>query len=73
MAQSKMKDFNDLKVKDKADYDVGDLVKDVNFRQRIGMSKVFDVKSLLPFKVLRPLGTLDYEVCKNYTVPFTVH
>jgi hypothetical protein len=73
IAQSKMKDYYDLKVKDKGDYDVGDLVKVVNFRQRIGMSKAFEVKSMLPFKVLRRLGTLDYEVGNNDTVPFSVH
>ena len=56
LAQAKMKSNYDILAKDKGSYSVGDIVKVVNFKQRVGMTKSFEEKAMLPFKITKRLG-----------------
>ena len=61
-AQLKQKYFYDRFVKDRATYNIGDMVKITNYRYREGHSKAFEPKYLGPFEITKLLGELNYQL-----------
>ncbi len=62
ISQERQKFGYDKSVTKLHNYKIGDLVKIKNFRTRLGHSKSFENKFIGPFKIVRLLGDLDYEL-----------
>ena len=62
VAQAKQKLNYDRFVKEKAEFQVGDVVKINNCRRHVGLSKAFEPKFIGPFTITKKLGDLNYQL-----------
>ena len=61
-AKNRKKYSYDRFVKNKAIFRVGDMVKINNYHHRVGICKAFEPKFLGPYKIVKLLGDLNYEL-----------
>jgi hypothetical protein len=72
-ARDKQKQYYDRFVKNKAVYQVGDMVTIINYRTRLGKNKSYEPKHLGPYTITKQLGDLTYRLESPKLRPETVH
>ena len=72
-ARNRQKLYYDRSTKDRAEFKVGDTVKITNFRVRPGYTKAFEPKFLGPYRIVRVLGDLTFQLESKSLRPEIVH
>ena len=73
IAQDKQQCSYNRFVKDRAVFKVGDIVKINNYRTRVGYSAAFEPKFLGPYRIVKVLGDLNYQLEAPTLAPQIVH
>jgi hypothetical protein len=73
IAQDKQQSAYNRFVKDRSIFKVGDIVKINNYRTRVGYSAAFEKKFLGPYRIVKVLGDLNYQLEAPNLAPQIVH
>jgi len=60
-------------VKNRAEFKIGDIVKINNYKTRVGFSKAFEPKFLGPYRIVKLVGELNYQLEGENLAPQMVH